>query len=219
MDRFYRDKYLKYKRLYYQRKYGGTNQCPVIDNPRETFDQKIDAGSIGDIYTIRDNPLVVAKLIKIGPVTDVASRTMSREHFQKEVAKTQDVADLGLGPKVICAGYFRDGPQEYGCITQDKLHINAAVLQHLAKAKGVSKDEFIRANNSIHILFTEMTSQGIYNADLSLKNIMFNSDYSKAYMIDSSEATDQLNDRVKEKMLSTLKNWTRSYDFLLKKLN
>jgi hypothetical protein len=83
---------------------------------------------------------------------------MSREHFQKEVEKTQEVANLELGPKVICAGYFRDGPQEYGCITQDKLHINASVLQHLVLIKGVSKDEFIKANNSTHTLFNEMTS-------------------------------------------------------------
>lgn len=144
---------------------------------------------------------------------------MNRDHFIHEVKMTQNFANIGLGVPMKCAGFFSNNDQEYGYIIQQKLLTNALNLLHATKNKQVVKNQFEAANLSIQSLFTQMKTSNVYNHDLSLKNIMFNSDFSKAYMIDSSEGTTTPTPEISATFDRVKKQWNTSYNFILPKIN
>lgn len=214
----YYQQYLKYKQKYINlKKVGGSSICP--ENIYDYLENKFDAGTYGDLYTIKGEPNLVAKVIKLTPNADnKENRLMNRDHFIQEVKMTQHFANFGLGVPMKCAGFFSNNGQEYGYIIQQKLLTNALNLLHATKNKQVGKNQFEAANLSIQSLFTQMKTNNVYNHDLSLKNIMFNSDFSKAYMIDSSEGTITPTPEISATFDRVKKQWNTSYNFILAKI-
>ncbi len=218
MKNNYKQKYLKYKMKYLNLKQNGgaRKSCPNV----EIF-KLIAEGSFGDVYSIKGYDNVVAKVIKIGNQTNVNLRTMTSDHFNKEVKYAELAFINNIGPEIFCNAIINRNGNIYGIIYQQKLHQTALSFLHMLKnMKSISQSDYNNlpnVNTKIQELFQKMVNKNIYNADISLKNIMFNSDYSKAYMIDFSETIGN-NDLAINNFNRVKKEWERSFNWMYKQL-